>query len=75
MSKKYFEYSEIEKKSLDWWQSLDSKEQSYWIDEYYIQNKIGLNLQEIVKLYKKQNNIVDVVKRKRERFKIKNINN
>lgn len=71
MSKKYFEYSELELKSLDWWQSLDSEKQSNFIDEYYIKNKIGLNLQEIVKLYKKQNNIVDIVKRKRERFKIK----
>lgn len=75
MNEKYFEYSEIELKSLEWWQSLDSKDQSNWIDEYYIKNKIGLNLQEIVKLYKEQNNIVDVVKRKRERFKVKNINN
>lgn len=71
MSIVYFEYSEIEMKSLEWWNSLDSKNQSNWIDNYYIQNKVGLNLQEIVKLYKKQNDVVDVVKRKRERIKIK----
>lgn len=70
----YFKYSELELKSLEWWNSLDSKNQSILIDEYYIKDKIGLNLQEIVKLYKKQNGISDTVKRKRERIKVSKIN-
>ena len=70
----YFEHNEIELKSLDWWQSLDCKEQSNFITDYYIKNKIGLNLKEVVKLYKKQNGVVDTTKRKRERIKVKNNN-
>jgi len=56
--------------ALDWWNSLSAEQQSKWFDVYYIKNKTGLNLQEIVKLYNKQNNISTEVKKKRPRILI-----
>jgi len=63
--------AQSDKIALDWWDSLRSEEQSKWFDVYYIENKTGLNLQEIVKLYKKQTGNVTEVKKKRNRIIIK----
>lgn len=57
-----------DKVALDWWNSLDPEKRSKWFDVYYVKNKNGLNLQEIVKLHNQQNNVVDEVKKKRARI-------
>jgi hypothetical protein len=71
LKSKVREVDPSDKIALDWWNSLRSEVQSKWFDKYYIENKTGLNLQEIVKLYKKQTGNVTEVKNKRPRITIK----
>lgn len=62
---------ESDKNALEWWISLDPGTRSNWFDVYYIKNKTGLNLKEIVNLHKQQTGFVADSKKKRPRIIIK----